>query len=275
MKDKIKEFIKAFIYSLLTRSLRKASGEQGLEPIVKKLEAIVPDISKQYTVFDVDNMYLTTKVRNQHGFQISLVGQIIKEIIDPVIVDIGDSAGTHLQYIQGLYPEKSVSCLSVNIDLEAVKKIQEKGLDAIHARAEEINEQGIDADVFLSFETAEHLMNPCQFFYDLSSKTKAKYLVLTVPYVKKSRVGLHHIRQKRQEGVYAENTHIFELNPEDWELLAKHSGWRAHSKKIYYQYPRKSVLALTKMIWRHHDFEGFFGMVLSRDDSWSSKYYDW
>ena len=67
------------------------------------------------------------------------------------IVDIGDSAGTHLLYLNELFGE--IRSLSVNLDVNAVKKIKQKGLDAIHARAEELEKFNINADLFLSFQT--------------------------------------------------------------------------------------------------------------------------
>jgi hypothetical protein len=118
-------------------------------------------------------------------------------------------------------------------------------------------------------------MNPCEFLYNLSTKTNAKFLVITVPYLKKSRVGLHHIRQNCDRDNFAENTHILELSPKDWNLLVKHSGWGIIQEKIYLQYPKKSILRLTKSLWKNYDFEGFYGMVLSKNHKWSSKYMDW
>ena len=142
-------------------------------------------------------------------------------------------------------------------------------------RAEELHKHNIFADIFLCFEVLEHMMNPCRFLYDLSSKTNVKYMIVTVPYLKNSRVGLKHIRRNRKEIVYAENTHIFELSPGDWKLITKHAGWEIVMKKIYFQYPKKSFFRLTKCLWRNFDFEGFYGMILKRDNSWSSLYMDW
>jgi hypothetical protein len=194
----------------------------------------------------------------------------------PMIVDVGDSAGTHLKYLIGLYPEnKGIRCMSVNMDQKAVDRIRGKGLDAMHARAEDLHEHNIEADVFLCFQTLEHLMDPFKFLHALSSNTRAKYLVITVPYVRESRVGLYHIRQSRRDNVYAENTHIFELDPDDIKLVVKHAGWSVVKEKVYLQYPKRGILRMTKMLWRALDFEGFYGLILERDDSWSSKYADW
>ena len=96
-----------------------------------------------------------------------------------------------------------------------------------------------------------------------------------MPYVRKSRVGLHHIRRSTSETVKAENTHIFELSPEDWKLIVRHSGWDIVKERVYLQYPKRSFYRLTKYLWRRFDFEGFYGLILKRDNSWSSKYLDW
>jgi len=73
----------------------------------------------------------------------------------------------------------------------------------------------------------------------------------------------------------AENTHIFELSPEDLQLLFKFAGWSVVFERIYLQYPRKHWLRITKNYWRMFDFEGFYGVILKRDSTWSKLYTDW
>ncbi len=280
LKSSIPKSIKPFFrktYQLIMKtSIAKASKEQGLKNLADKLAEIVPDIMNQYTTCKIDNPYTTVKVRNQHAFQVSLVNEVISEFENPTIIDIGDSAGTHLQYIIGLHSKNiKLQCLSVNLDAQAVEKIKQKGLDAVNARAEDLHKYNIDADIFLCFEMLEHLMNPCHFLHELSTKTNAKYMVITIPYLKNSRVGLHHIRGGALRNVYAENTHIYELSPNDWKLLVQHSGWNVAQERIYFQYPKREFLWITKALWRRFDFEGFYGMILTKDNTWSSKYMDW
>ncbi|MBN1870813.1 MAG: methyltransferase domain-containing protein [Candidatus Omnitrophica bacterium] len=273
-ETKIKIFNK--LSGLLTDSLTSAAREQSLLNLRRKLEAIVPDIKEQYTAFKVDNEYLRAKVRNMHAFQISLVQPVVSQFESPTIVDIGDSAGTHIQYLKGLFSDScSLKCLSVNLEKEAVEKVRQKGIEAIQARAENLVQYDVQADIFLCFEMLEHLMDPCRFLYELSMKTKARFLILTVPYVKKSRIGLYQIRNNRNEDFGAETTHIFELSPEDWKLLFRFTGWRVDHEVVYRQYPRKNWLRLTSYYWRKYDFEGFFGVRLIPDHSWSSRYQDW
>ena len=258
------------------KSIHAAVREQGLLPLQNQLCRIVPDISKQYTSHNLNDYYII-KARAEHTFQIQLVNKAVEFIEknrDLTIVDIGDSAGTHIQYISALH--KNVRSLSVNMDSEAVKKIRDKGLEAIHARAEDVQSYlSTDVDIFISFEMLEHLMNPCYFLRNLADKTNCKFFVVTVPYLGKSRVGLHHIRHLQQRSVTAEDTHIFEFSPPDWRLLFMHSGWSVVYDRVYLQYPRKGFLRFMKWGWRQYDFEGFYGVILKKDSNWSKLYTGW
>lgn len=267
-RDKISNFIRM-------RSLEEAARAQGLDKLKARLKGIVPDISEQYSSFRVDNAYLETKVRNMHAFQISLVSKIIDNFKEPVIVDIGDSSGAHLQYLRGLYSgSKKINSYSVNLDAKAVERIKKKNLPAMEARAEDLHKYNVNADIFLCFELLEHLMDPCHFLYQLSIKTSAKYMIITVPYLKNSRVGMHSIRAKYKKDLNAENTHIFELSPKDWKLLFQFAGWGVEFDNIYLQYPSRHWLWLTKFDWRRFDFEGFYGAILTRDHTWCNLYKD-
>ncbi len=259
-------------------SIRAAVREQKLLSLYNELSEIVPDITHQYSSLELDTEFLKTNTRALHAFQIALVNDALKSIESKhmTIVDIGDSAGTHLQYLSELNKDRNFRCLSVNTDEEAVKRIQQKGMEAICARAENLTTHSIDADIFLSFEMLEHLMNPSEFLRSLSVKTNCKAFVITVPYLAQSRVGLHHIRQNQRRNVSAENTHIFELSPNDWKLIFKHSGWAIVSDRIYYQYPRMSLFrCILKKLWIRSDFEGFYGAILKPDQSWSDLYSGW
>lgn len=165
--------------------------------------------------------------------------------------------------------------LSVNLDGNAVEKIKRKGLDAIKARAEELQKYDINADMFLAFELLEHLPNPVEFLHRLSEGTECKALVVTVPYIAQSRVGLHHIRRNFAKEVFAENTHISEWSPEDWNLIFAHSGWKILFTRKYLQYPRFGIFRFMKERWKKIDFEGSYGAILVRDTSWSRLYKDW
>lgn len=262
------------------KSILAAVREQKLLPVYHQLAEIVPDITHQYTSSNLDSEYLKLNIRALHSFQVILVNEALQLINSPLkdtitIVDIGDSAGTHLQYIKWLHQDRNIRSLSVNMDTESVKRIKERGLEAICARAEDLVSLSIEADIFLSFETLEHLMNPCGFLHSLS-QINCQAFVITVPYLARSRVGLHHLRADQKHNVNPENTHIFELSPEDWRLILKHSGWAIVTDKIYLQYPWRSPFSfLLKRYWRRNDFEGFYGAILKPDKSWSGLYSGW
>ncbi|MBA7592050.1 hypothetical protein ES708_34223 [subsurface metagenome] len=117
-------------------------------------------------------------------------------------------------------------------------------------------------------------MNPAEFLYKIS-KTNCKFFVITVPYLAKSRVGFHHIRNLQQCNVTPEDVHIFELSPSDWRLLFMHSGWSVVYDRVYLQYPRKGFWRFMKWGWRQYDFEGFYGVILKKDSNWSKLYTGW
>jgi len=272
---------KSTLFKLFEYSLKRAIKVQNLTNLFDKISAIVPDISNQYSTFIIKGSYLETKVRGQHAFQLSLAQKAIeminKEIDEITVVDIGDSSGTHLTYLNNLYGK--INALSVNNDPVAVQKIIDKGLRAIQSKAESLHKHpdfSSDVDIFLSYEMLEHLLNPIEFLHQMSTKSRCQYFVITVPYLKNSRVGLHQIRNVKNTADFnAERTHIFELSHLDWDLLFRFSGWRIVYSQGYLQYPDKFPESLLKHLWRRFDFDGFYGVILERDDSVSSKYKDW
>jgi len=259
-------------------SLKLALWEQGLWGIYKRLLGIVPDINHQYTTVPVETDYMRLKIRATHAFQVKLMGKALCLVRgrNPIgVVDIGDSSGTHTKYIQAI-SDKGLRCSSVNMDVEAVEKIRELGLDAILGRAEEV-EYPLLTHIFMIFAMLEHMPNPSEFLYMLSKEPNCKALIISVPYLKRSRVGLRHIRMGRKVEVCAENTHIYEISPDDWRLIFRHSGWAVHYDQVFYQYPRHIpvVSELLQRFWQRNDFEGFYGAVLTPDNTWSRLYTDW
>lgn len=268
---------------ILEQSIYSSCRESGREQLLEELKGIVPDVSEQYTTFSVDNSFLEAMVRGLHAFQMSLVQKTCKSIDKDKmsIVDIGDSSGTHLRYLESrtICGSKTISALSVNLDPVAVAKIRDKGLDAIECRAENLTEHpefaGEFVDLFLSFETLEHLFDPISFMRSIAQSKGDPYFVVTVPYLKKSRVALHQIRRKEEKEMYAENTHIFELCPEDWKLLFNLSGWEVVEDDIYRMFPRKNPLVASSFIWKKLAFDGYYGCVLKKNDLYSSQYKSW
>ncbi len=281
----MKQQLKQSIFNLLNFSLIISNKLRGEVKLKKTLCDVVPDVTKQYTTFEIDknNQYLTNKLRNLHAFQMSITLkaiELLKKTNDNDninIVDIGDSSGTHLMYLNSLLSHKNLTTLSVNLDPVAVDKIKAKGLNAILCRAEELHlaDDGIKADIFLSYEMLEHLFDPISFLHTMSKKSECDYFVVTVPYVHKSRVACQFVNNGLKGDHQAENTHIFELSPEDWDTIFKFSGWEIVYKEKYTQYPNIFPLNLTKYIWRYIDFDGFYGVILKKNDKFSKRYLDW
>ena len=279
----MKKLLKKIVRSLMVKSLKSARKENGYEKLTDNIINIVPDITKQYTEFLVDDEYKNVKVRAQHAFQVDMTAKACSRIDKEnlIVIDIGDSSGAHIQYLQGGAVEgnKNIDAISVNLDPLAVEKIKSRGLSAILCRAEELYDspefKDKEVDLFLSFETLEHLFNPITFMHKISSMAKCKYFVITVPYLARSRMGLHQVRNKWTKNMTAENTHVFELSPKDWKLLFQFSGWKVVEEKVYTQYPKFGLLRFMQPIWKKFDFEGFYGVVLEKDQSFSEKYKSW
>jgi 2-polyprenyl-3-methyl-5-hydroxy-6-metoxy-1,4-benzoquinol methylase len=266
---------------LAGHSIRRALSENGLCDMVSQLRKIVPDISNQEeSERDFFNAYWELKRRGLQSFQCSLMIKALSFLTSSeiTVVDIGDSAGTHMLYLKELAKEQfTINTLSVNLDPNAIEKIKARGLMALLCRAEDVDMEGYKVDMFTSFEMVEHLHNPAIFFHRLATKTNCKTMVITVPYLKRSRVGLHHIRNNSYEVACAENEHVFELSPEDWTLLMLHAGWKVVYSEINYQYARKLPLIsqLFSWYWKKTDYEGFWGAILEKDTTFSDRYMDW
>jgi hypothetical protein len=257
--------------------------------MVERLRSLVPDVSQQYSTSSIDTEALEWRIRGLHAFQVTLALKAIDEILRTpgssessaapfTIADIGDSAGTHVLYLNALlgsdqrFANRGVRSVSVNLDPVAVAKIRSKGLPAILCAAEQLHEHDMRADLFISFETLEHLKDPVSFLDTVSRDSRCDWFALTVPYVRRSRVGLHYIRLRQKQPTTAESTHMFELSPVDWRLIFLHSGWKVADESIFLQYPRWSPFHVLRPFWRTFDFEGFYGVVLRRDRTWADLY---
>jgi hypothetical protein len=88
---------------------------------------------------------------------------------------------------------------------------------------------------------------------------------------------VRHFNKGKDRAFNAETTHIFELSPSDWDLIFRFSGWRIVKSVRYTQYPKSNInpLSLLRYIWRKLDFDGFYGVILEKDDSISKRYQDW
>ncbi len=279
------KLLKKIAEAVLIKSINTAVKEQGLEQIKRDLNKIVSDLSTHRIHSVIEGEFAETKARGQHAFQMGLLIKAVRMLGKKqlTIVDIGDSAGTHLEYIKALCHDLDIDTISVDIDKEAVDKIKSKGMKAIHSPAEELDLGDTKIDIFTSFEMVEHLTNPSLFFRRMAVKGKCELMLITVPYLKNSRVGLHHVRSilkgkstvEAMRQIYPEQEHVFELSPDDWKMLISFSGWRIIDDQIYRQYPQKHIMHLMKPIWKKYDFEGFWGAILRRDRSISDLYRGW
>ena len=264
-------------------SLLKAAKEQELLVMLERLRFVVPDISNQESREVPDfNDYWEMKRRLLHAYQVKTMARLLDALNKNHVrvVDIGDSAGTHCLYFKQIFKDAhEVSTLSVNLDPRAIEKIKLRGMPALLKRAEEISPEdlGGEVDVFTSFEMIEHLHNPVLFLRRLANSSTGRRLFITVPFLRNSRVGMHHIRHDVAKDVFAEDVHVFELSPSDWTLLFLHAGWKVVDQRISYQYPRRLPIVswVLKAYWRMFDFEGFWGAVLERDTTYSDRYKDW
>jgi hypothetical protein len=262
-------------------SISRAIHQSGLYPLVESLREIAPDVSDQESSEkDTFNEYWEVKRRALQAFQCALMLKHVNSIHSKklTVVDIGDSAGTHMLYLGKLTKDRfSIDTISVNLDARAIEKIRQRGFKAILCRAEELDIGDQHVDFFTSFQMVEHLHNPAIFFRRLAKRSKTDKMIITVPYLKASRVGLHQIRYKTNKKIRAEEEHIFELSPQDWTLLFLHGGWKVIHSRIHYQYPQRwPIISLVlKLFWRHSDFEGFWGVILEKDTTVSDLYQDW
>lgn len=262
-------------------SIVRAVRQQGLTDMVARLRIIVPDIScQEESEKIVFNDYWELKRRALQAFQCNLMLKAINKFSKDnlTVVDIGDSAGTHMFYLKELSKDRfKINTISVNLDERAIRKIEARGQKAVLCRAEELDMHGVKVDLFTSFEMVEHLHDPAIFFYRLATRNSCNSIVMTVPYVKRSRVGLHHIRNKIVGKQHAEDVHVFELSPEDWSILLRHSGWKVVDSFVYRQYPSRwpIISYLLARYWRMMDYEGFWGAVLEKDTAISDQYRDW
>jgi hypothetical protein len=249
--------------------------------MVARLRAIVPDISDQESSEkDTFNDYWEMKRRALQAFQCSLLLEFLDGAKSQklTVVDIGDSAGTHMLYLKEMTKGRfDIDTISVNLDPRAIAKIKARGLKAMHCRAEELDLGGQPVDFFTSFQMIEHLHNPVGFLRRLATKSKTTKMVITVPFLRASRVGLHHVRWRTNKKITAEEEHVFELSPQDWTLLFMHAGWKVVFSRIHYQYPRcwPGLSRLLRWFWTTSDYEGFWGAVLEKDTSVSDLYQDW
>ncbi len=274
MKQILKKikFIKEWYNRFRISSIHKAIIQQNLDGYLGTITGLNADITDHYGSFKIDTDYIARKVRALHAFQIKLIGIGIntESSIQEKIVDLGDSSGQHLFYTRraviGTQSPRWYD-VGVNIDENAIKKITEKGFRAVKYNIEkgDFKDSNFkDADYVYMFETLEHLNNPGTVLKKIKEDINPKALIITVPHVRKSRVGIEKTSKGKEGDLTPEDIHIFELSPKDWKQLFTYAGWKVDYEQIYYQYPQNRI---TKYFWRWYwnrfDYEGFGGYILN------------
>ncbi|HAI75573.1 MAG TPA: hypothetical protein DCM08_04940, partial [Microscillaceae bacterium] len=199
----------------LWANLKQALRQQQLDKLMQRLVAIVPDISNQYTNPEGMNCmdpqspdyvpFYAYKVRAQHAFQVQFTLAVMQQWFQQhppspkglTLVDVGDSSGNHLRYLEHLLHEAHIHVgrsLSINLDPKAIEKITQSGREALLCRAEHLSEHNIEADFMLTYEMLEHLLNPVEFLHQIAQHPPKGLLIATVPFLRQSRLGMHHIR---------------------------------------------------------------------------------
>ena len=272
MKEKLKKikFIRDQYDRFRTSSIKKAVEQQNLKNILSVISAY--PIENHYGTSIINTAYIWYKVKALHAFQVSLIDRVIGNesgININKIVDLGDSSGLHLLYTKeinlDILDKRDCSYVGVNIDGGALKKIEDKGFRAIYYDIEEAifkYEDFADADYVFMFETLEHLNNPGTVLRKIKEDINPKALIITVPFVRKSRVGI----EKTSTGkinLTPEDVHIFELSPKDWRQLFTYARWTIDYEQVYYQYKRNLMTNwFWRWYWEYFDYEGFIGYVL-------------
>ena len=95
--------VKVLMQGINTWSIKLALTENGFAGLVEKLHRIVPDISNQESSEkDVFNDNVEFKRRCLQAFQCTLILRAIEHLTPGklMVVDIGDSSGTHMLYLK-------------------------------------------------------------------------------------------------------------------------------------------------------------------------------
>jgi len=276
IKQRMKRYskVKKLYDTFRIRSILWALKKQKLTLRFNQLKEL-DLVSDQYTTASIDTEYLKTKVLGLHAFQVSLFLEFMQSQTGKEwkIIDLGDSSGNHILYMKELFKEYDFKSISINLDEEAIRKIKGKGLNYATTSIEDyLNVIGRPKElreVALLLQTLEHLENPISVLKGVKEQ-KVDGFIITVPFVKRSRIGMHHLRNNFRSNLLKEpnieNTHIFELSPDDWNVLFKYCGWEVEYQKVYYQFPVNLpiISLLLRWYWQLFDFEGFYGCILKK-----------
>lgn len=275
----LKKTIKKLINHISFKStLRVVNNDSDLKKIWDDSFEAFPDFSQHFSIPTVEKEE-EARVRMLISAETLFVHESIKRIKEgatlPVTyADIGDSDGSVRYLLSKMYTDHQLDTIGINLQAQAVAKMKKLGLKAICANAMDLEKQGANFDIVSLFETLEHLPDPIGFLKGISNIVNNE-LVISVPYVRKSRIGLQYLRNNWPKKIKAtiENQHIFELSPSDWKKLMVHSGWKVNHEMIVKAYPRFSFHRLIlEPYWRYLSFDGFWFVSLTKDRTISKNY---
>jgi len=257
------------------RAIQESPEMQSMWDVSLK---VLPDLEDHYAVVKLSGENLLRArmlICSQAIFMLKVIKQFsdLGEVIE-TYADIGDSDGSTRMLLEKNLNGTKLRSIGINIQEKAVELIRKKGLEAECMDAMDLNKQNRKFDLVSVFETLEHLPNPIGFLENMQDIVN-KGLIISVPLIVGSRVGLRYLTDKWTSGevpTIATN-HVFELSPEDWIKLFWHTGWRVDQQWKVRQYPKRGLLKLMmQWAWRKLSFEGYFFVSLVKDDKYSSQY---
>lgn len=189
-------------------------------------------------------------------------------------LDVGDCDGAMRLLLREYLRDFSLDSLGINLQLEAVEKIRQKGLPAECIDAMEFGKTGREYDIVSIFETLEHLPNPLGFLENIHGAVRHR-LIISVPFVHQSRVSLRYLDKNwdKNKVPTIENTHIFELSPLDWDKIFRHTGWRIEQQWRLEQFPKSGFLRLImQQAWKKISFGRFWFVCLTKDMTYQKRF---
>ncbi|MBU0543744.1 MAG: class I SAM-dependent methyltransferase, partial [Proteobacteria bacterium] len=189
-------------------------------------------------------------------------------------LDVGDTDGSVRLLFEKKYPELSLESLGINLQKQAVDNILKRGLKAECIDAMDLYKRGRAYNIVSVFETLEHLPNPIGFLENIHPIVKER-LIISVPLIVNSRVGLRYLSQKwpKLQVPTIANNHIFELSPKDLTKIFWHTGWEVEDQWEVQTFPKHGPLRwLMQFAWRRISFEGWYFVSLLKNDKFASQY---
>jgi 2-polyprenyl-3-methyl-5-hydroxy-6-metoxy-1,4-benzoquinol methylase len=278
--------MKSLIRKIITKSIKNISF-RAVNQMVKSNSELkemwdislkhFPDFRNHFTI-QVDCKETEARIRLLVIFEALFLKKAITKIKNSqekiTYADVGDSDGSIQMLLSVFFSKDELSSLGINLQEAAVEKIKNLGFDAICADALKLRDNNTKYDVISVFETLEHLPDPLGFLTEIRPIVNNQ-LIISVPYIRGSRVGLAYLKNNWNIDRKAtiENQHIFELSTADWEKIFKHTGWTITHQEKLLMYPRKSPYRLVlEPFWRYRSFEGFWFVALEKDSTYTSRY---